>query len=146
MSSPFLRRGKIYAGCQKFVNSFPALHRHLKCHSRCHFLLGEVVISNFNFAMWSKPCVCVCHMQACVDIHLCVCVCVSKLKLQGCVLKHRHLMCRTAPEVKQDVCHLFPDSAVDTVNLVMSPLTTIIRCTGLQEGNLQTHLPLQFKL
>lgn len=132
-------------GCQKFVNSLPALHRHLQCHSRCHFLLGEVVISNFKFAMWSKPrvCVCVCVnvfvcMQACmcggsfVWARLCVCVSAS-LRLQGCVLQHRHLMCRIVPEVKQDVCHLSPESVADTVNLVMSPQTTISGAQGYKE-------------
>lgn len=28
-----------------------------RCRSGCHFLLGKVVISNFNSAKWSKPCV-----------------------------------------------------------------------------------------
>lgn len=88
----------MYASCQKFVNSLPALHRQLQCHSRCHFLLGEVVISNFNFAMWSTPCariracVCMCksarlhagpHVQRFICVGLSVCVCVSKLEAAG---------------------------------------------------------------
>ena len=72
-------KGGVFAGCQKFVNSLPALHRHLQCQSTCHFLMGEVVISNFNFAIRSKP-VCVCVW---VCVHLQVCVCVSKLKAAG---------------------------------------------------------------
>lgn len=73
---------RVYASCQKFVNSLPELHRHLQCHSRCHVLLGEVVISNFNFAMWSKPCAGMCVRAqmcalACVEINLCRLVCVS---------------------------------------------------------------------
>lgn len=137
---------RVYASCQKFVNSLPELHRHLQCHSRCHFLLGEVVISNFNFAMWSKPymwmcvrararanvCSCTCRL-ACAEINLCRLVCVSaSLRLRGRVLQHRYLMCRIVPEEKQDVCHLSPES--DTVNLAMSPQTTISGVKGYKEG------------
>lgn len=71
--------------------------------------------------VWSLLCVCVC---ACVS---------ASLRLRGRVLQHRHLMCRIVPEVKQDVCHLSPESAADTVNLVMSPQTTISGAQGYEE-------------
>lgn len=83
---------RVYTSCQKFVNSLPELHRLLQCHSRCHFLLGEVVISNFNFAMWSKPYVWMCvHAQMCVHVHaglhvwrfICVGLCACQ-QAHGC--------------------------------------------------------------
>lgn len=52
-------------------------------------------------------------------------------------------MCRIVPEVKQDVCHLSPESAADTVNLVMLPQTNISGAQGYKEV---THIPLQFTL
>lgn len=109
--------------------------------------------------MWSKPlrarecvhgCVCVCR-RACGEIHLCglvglwVCVCVSaSLRLWGCVLQHRYLMCRIVPEVKQDVCHLSPESAADTVNLVVSPQTTISGAQGYEEETYRLISPFNF--
>lgn len=86
---------------------------------------------------------------ACAEIHLCGLVCVSaSLRLWARVLQHRHLMCRTVPEVKQDVCHLSPESAADTVNLVMSPQTTISGAQGYKEGTYRLISPfnLDFKL
>ena len=77
--------------------------------------------------VWSLLCVC-------VHVCVCVCACVSaSLRLRGRVLQHRHLMCRIVPEVKQDVCHLSPEPAADTVNLVMSPQTTISGAQGYKE-------------
>lgn len=87
------------------------------------------------------------HVQRFICVGLSVCVCVSaSLRLQGCVLQQRHLMCRIVPEVKQDVCHLSPESTADTVNLVMSPQTTISGVQGYKEETYRLIFPLQFKL
>lgn len=97
---------------------------------------------------------CVCGVHR--DLHVWRLICVyegewgvsASLRLQGCVLEHRHLMCRIVPQVKQDVCHLSPESAVDTVNLVMSPLTIISGAQGYKEGTyrLISHFNINFKL
>lgn len=74
------------------------------------------------------------------------CVCVSKLKAAGRVLQHSYLMCRIVPKVKQDVCHLSPQS--DTVNLGMSPQTTRSGVKVYKEGTYRLISPfnLDFKL
>lgn len=81
----------------------------------------------------------------CGGLCVCACVCVSA-SLSLCVSSAQVFDVWIVPEVKQDVCHLSPES--DTVNLAVSPQTTISGVKGYEEGTyrLITSFNLYFRL